>query len=215
MPHSPLDRVLHAAPADAPPGGSGPLARLRTALSANSDRRLVSACLAGSEEAWATLVHKYKNLIYSIPLRYGADPADAADIFQAVCIELFHELPRLRNVDTLRSWLVTVAAHQSYHWKRRRLRKAEKEVEGLEEEALPAVLPPDVAAELEREQLVREAVAALPPRCREMVRMLFYEDPPVSYAEVARRLDLATGSIGFIRGRCLDRLQKALEELGF
>lgn len=191
------------------------MARLRSALSPNSDRRLVAACLAGSEEAWATLVHRYKNLIYSIPLRYGAEPADAADIFQAVCIELFQELPRLRNADTLRSWLVTVAAHQSYHWKRRRLRKAEKEVEGLEEEALPAVLPPDVAAELEREQLVREAVAALPPRCREMVRMLFYEDPPLSYAEVARRLDLATGSIGFIRGRCLNRLQKALEELGF
>lgn len=215
MPHSPHDRALHAAPPDRSPGGNGPLAGLRTALSPNSDRRLVTDCLAGSEEAWAALVHKYKNLIYSIPLRYGADPADAADIFQAVCIELFHELPRLRNADSLRSWLMTVAAHQSYHWKRRHLRRAEKEVEGLEEEALPAVLPPDVAAELEREQLVREVVAALPPRCREMVRLLFYEDPPVSYAEVAQRFGLATGSIGFMRGRCLNRLQKALEELGF
>jgi DNA-directed RNA polymerase specialized sigma24 family protein len=48
-----------------------------------------------------------------------------------------------------------------------------------------------------------------------MMRLLFWENPPLPYAEVALRLGLATGSIGFIRGRCLDRLQKALEELGF
>jgi DNA-directed RNA polymerase specialized sigma24 family protein len=62
---------------------------------------------------------------------------------------------------------------------------------------------------------VREAVGRLPVRCQEMMRLLFWEEPPIPYAEVARRLGLATGSIGFIRARCLDRLQKALEELGF
>jgi hypothetical protein len=45
--------------------------------------------------------------------------------------------------------------------------------------------------------------------------MLFYEDPPVAYRDLARGLGLATGSIGFIRGRCLVRLQRALERLGF
>jgi RNA polymerase sigma factor (sigma-70 family) len=150
-----------------------------------------------------------------VPLRYGAPPDDAADIFQAVCVELFHELPRVRNVDSLRAWLMTVAAHQSYQWKQQRRRRSAREVAGLEENALPPVLPPQVAAELEREQLVREAVFRLPARCQAMVRMLFFDQPPLRYAEVARRLGLATGSIGFIRGRCLDRLQKALEELGF
>ena len=47
-----------------------------------------------------------------------------------------------------------------------------------------------------------------------MIRLLFYEQPPLPYVEVARRLGLATGSIGFIRGRCLKRLQKELEEQG-
>jgi len=45
--------------------------------------------------------------------------------------------------------------------------------------------------------------------------MLFFEQPPVPYNELAKRLGLATGSIGFIRGRCLDRLQKILAEMGF
>ena len=55
----------------------------------------------------------------------------------------------------------------------------------------------------------------LSPRCREMVRLLFYENPPLPYAEVAQRMGLATGSIGFIRGRCLKKLQQLLEKRGF
>jgi len=69
--------------------------------------------------------------------------------------------------------------------------------------------------ELEREQMLREAMAQLPPRCRKLVELLFYQEPPLAYAEVARRLGLATGSIGFVRGRCLKRLQRILEDMGF
>ena len=74
---------------------------------------------------------------------------------------------------------------------------------------------PDLIEQVEREQMLRDAIARLPARCREMIRMLFYQEPQVSYRDVARQLGLATGSIGFIRGRCLKRLQRTLEGLGF
>jgi hypothetical protein len=48
-----------------------------------------------------------------------------------------------------------------------------------------------------------------------MIELLFFESPPLPYAEVAHRLRLAQGSIGFIRGRCLERLKKILEAKGF
>jgi DNA-directed RNA polymerase specialized sigma24 family protein len=70
-------------------------------------------------------------------------------------------------------------------------------------------------AQLQREQLIREVVAALPARCERMVRMLFYEMPPRPYQDIAKELGIATGSIGFIRGRCLSRLKKQLEKMGF
>jgi RNA polymerase sigma factor (sigma-70 family) len=180
-----------------------------------SDTRLVRACLRGDEHAWATLIAKYKNLIYSIPMKYGASPEDAADIFQAVCLELFSELPRLRKPDSLRSWLITVAAHQSFHWKRKVRHRAEDELTDLEAEKLGVEPASTLIEQVEREQMLREAVAALPARCQEMIRLLFYHQPQLSYQNVAARLGLATGSIGFIRGRCLRRLQRTLEEWGF
>ena len=180
-----------------------------------SNTRIVAECLAGDERAWSALLDRYKNLIYSIPLRYGTPHQDAADIFQAVCLDLFNELPRLRDAEALQGWLTRVTTNKCYHWKRRQFeqeRDTEEEVENL---SAVQVIPPDVLAELEREQMVREAMEHLPPRCREMIELLFFEHPPVPYNEVARRLNLATGSIGFIRGRCLKRLKKLLQEKGF
>lgn len=182
-----------------------------------SDARLVQACLDGDENAWAALIERYKHLIYSVPFKYRATPQDAADIFQAVCIELYTSLPRLKRIESLRSWLITVASHQCFHWKRRQRRLADRE-DPLDEAQVqaPAQGPtaPEVQEALEREQAVREAVRRLPARCQEMVRLLFFEEPPVPYRELAARLGLATGSIGFIRGRCLKKLQQHLDVLG-
>jgi RNA polymerase sigma factor (sigma-70 family) len=182
-----------------------------------SDDDLVRACLKGNEAAWAALIDKYKNLIYSIPFRYGASPEDAADIFQTVCVELFNELSKVRKTAALRGWLVTVTTHQSFHWKRRHLKRTNLEQTNVDvaDIGADAVVPTDIAEGIEREQMLKEATATLSPRCQEMIRLLFYQEPPLPYREVARRLGLATGSIGFIRGRCLQRLQKALKAMGF
>jgi RNA polymerase sigma factor (sigma-70 family) len=182
-----------------------------------SNTRLVAGCLSGDDRAWDALLDRYKNLIYSIPLRYGAPPQDAADIFQAVCLDLFNELPRLRDAEALQGWLIRVTTHKCYHWKRRAAAASgmgfdESELENLSGQE---PIPQDVIDEIEREQMVRESVVALPDRCREMIEMLFFENPPMPYHEVARRLQLAKGSIGFIRGRCLKRLKKVLEQKGF
>ena len=83
-----------------------------------SNARIVAECLSGDERAWSALLDRYKNLIYSIPLRYGTPHQDAADIFQAVCLDLFNALPRLRDAEALQGWLIRVTMHKCYHWKR-------------------------------------------------------------------------------------------------
>jgi len=181
-----------------------------------SNTRLVAGCLAGDDRAWSALLERYKNLIFSIPMRYGTPPQDAADIFQAVCLDLFNELPRLRDADALQGWLIRVTTNKCYHWKQRLVNRNGDQDDGqLENLSGTEPIPGDVIAEIEREQMVREAINGLPDRCREMIELLFFEIPPMPYNDVAQRLKLAKGSIGFIRGRCLKRLKKVLEQKGF
>ncbi len=180
-----------------------------------TDQALVASCLEGNEHAWRQLIERYKNLIYSFPRRYGAGPADSADVFQSVSAELFVALPRLRDARCVRGWICTVAAHESHRWKRGYIRRAEREGDdvGLVNAPIDAVSPPDGLEAAEREQAVREAMASLPPRCQRMLHMLFYSDPPVPYQTVAATLGLATGSVGLTRARCLKKLERALERI--
>jgi RNA polymerase sigma factor (sigma-70 family) len=181
---------------------------------AAEDERLVQECLNGDERAWNMLIDKYKRLIYSVPVKYGFTPDDAGDIFQNVCIDLFTNLSKLRKIESMRSWLITVATHKCFHWKKQR--KLDVELDAMEQEVAEEIAAaPIVMQEIQEEQAVRDAIQRLTPRCAELVKLLFYEQPPVAYTEVAQRLGLATGSIGFIRGRCLNRLQKILAESGF
>ena len=185
----------------------------------SSDERLIGRCLKGDQEAWSALIDKYKNLIYSIPIKLGMYQ-DAADIFQSVCVELLSELPRLREHRALPKWLMQTCYHKCLHHQRAADRLVELAADGAESDAaLPAgsadELPENMLLQLEQEQMLRDAIAELPDKCERMVKLLFFEIPPRPYEGVAEELGLATGSIGAIRARCLAYLKKLLEKKGF
>jgi len=181
-----------------------------------TNTRLVQQCLQGDQVAWCALIDRYKDLIFSIPIKYGIPPQDAADILQGVCLDLFTELPHLRDPQSLQAWLIRVTIHKCYHWKRKQMPQ-DSDWDEVEVKTMWAkgYFAPGMVEELEREQLVRDAIAALPARCQQMILLLFFEQPPLRYRELAPRLGLATGSIGFIRRRCLKRLKQILQEKGF
>ena len=178
-----------------------------------SDERLVRECRDGNQEAWCALIDKYKRLIYSIPVKYELSREDANDVFQSVCLDLYSELSRLREPRALAKWLIQTTLHKCIRCKQQQSRVSDEEIN---EELLPTEAAADaLIAEVEQEQVLRDSIASLPERCAQMIHMLFFEQPVKPYEEVARGLGLATGSIGFIRGRCLDRLKKALLSKGW
>lgn len=179
-----------------------------------SNERLVRECRKGNEAAWSALIDKYKNLIFSVPIKFGLSREDAADIFQAVCVDLLSSLDKLREPQALPKWLMQTSYHKCLRIKKQELRLVD-DVETIEEtQADTKELPGEMLNQLEREQLLRDSITSLTPRCQQMVRLLFFEDPPRPYDQVAEQLGLAVGSIGFIRGRCLKRLREQLEKGG-
>jgi RNA polymerase sigma factor (sigma-70 family) len=190
-------------------------ARQKERLACSSDERLIGLCLKGEQEAWSALIDKYKNLIYSIPIKLGIYQ-DAADIFQSVCVDLLSELPRLREHRALPKWLMQTCYHKCLHYQR----AADRLVE-LPDESSDGLLrateelPEQLLVQLEQEQILRDAITDLPEQCERMVRLLFFEIPPRPYEKVAAELGMATGSIGATRARCLASLKKQLEKRGF
>jgi len=177
-----------------------------------SDAELLQACARGDDEAWNALVRRYQRLVYSIPLRSGLDEDAAAEVFQHVFVSLLEHLDTLEQPHRLSAWLVTTAKRET--WRVGRRAAASRAVWASEEQAAVLadahMLAEDELVRVEEQAILRQAVDSLGGRCRELVMLLFYSDDHLSYGEIAARLGMAEGSVGPIRGRCLERLRQLL-----
>lgn len=183
-----------------------------------ADSELVKACLEGDSTAWEALIVRYQRLIYSIPLKSRLSHDDAADIFQSVCLKLYEKLASLRDHEKLSSWIITTTTRECWRLANR-LRKeqpkneseSEEADEKLQQLASDSPLIDEQRIQMEQQQAVRQAVGALPERCKDLVTLLFYKQDEVSYTEISRQMDMPIASIGPTRARCLEKLRKLLQ----
>jgi RNA polymerase sigma factor (sigma-70 family) len=170
--------------------------------------------------AWEALIGRYQRLVYSIPQRAGLDEDCTAEVFQRVFEKLVKHLDQIEQPERVGAWLATTARRETLRLSQRESSTqlllhgddAEEEINQLPCEAL---LPDEMVLHLEEQHLVRMAVANLDERCRCLLTMLFYRSDPPSYAEVATSLAMTEGSIGPTRGRCLQKLRRLLDYVGF
>ncbi len=174
------------------------------------DPSLVEKCLEGDEQAWVILLERYNRLIYTIPLRFGFSKALADEIHQETCLIMLEKMDTLRDRQQLSSWLMTVTRRACI--KRWRSNKAE-EVELMEGDHIQDTNLEENISHLEEQFLVQEAFARLSDRCKQMIEALFLKDPPLSYEEIAEKLEISLGSVGPTRARCLDKIKREVERL--
>jgi RNA polymerase sigma factor (sigma-70 family) len=188
-----------------------------------ADERLAADCLESTDpDAWDRLLGRYTWLIQTVIRRYRLSPEDEADVYQDVCLTCWRELPRLRDRSRIGRWIATVAGHRALD-ARRRLRPTSVQftpLTPLEEGDTTSDLewiadsspgPEESATRTEIIERVRAALLQLPPRQRELITALFFEEG--SYAEIAARFGYSIDSIGALRGRCFRALQGTLADL--
>lgn len=172
---------------------------------------LLSAAARGDQAAWNELVARYTPLLWSVARGFRLGTADCADVVQNTWLKLVEKLGSVTEPDRLAAWLATTARRECLQLLRRveRRRAADEEPPDVADDAPPL---DDGLLPAERDIALWRAVDRLPDGCRRLIRMLM-ADPPPPYVEIARALDIAVGSIGPSRGRCLERLRKLAEEM--
>ncbi len=187
----------------------------RAAPERPDDAALVRACLAGDGRAWEALIGRYRRLVYSIPVAYRLPSDQADEVFQRVFVKLLEQLARLRRVESLASWLATVARHECQALRREGARFAEDDAETILDRA---VAPPSNLAgaldQVESEHALALALERVGEPCRTLIAALYLEDPVPSYAETAARIGRPIGALGPTRARCLAKLRKLYEQGG-
>jgi RNA polymerase sigma factor (sigma-70 family) len=171
----------------------------------------VRAAAAGDLQAWNRLVDQYARLIWSITAKFKLVESDAADVVQTTWMRLIEHIDRIEQPARVGSWLASTARNECLRHiaarKRVVLVHEDEEFDGADHHASEV---DEALLAAERAQVVRNAMAHLPPQWQQLMDLLM-ADPPVPYAEISDQLGLPVGSIGPTRGRCLARLRVLLE----
>ena len=137
-----------------------------------------------SEAAFAALVSRHVNLVYSAALRKTGNPHAAEEITQAVFIILAQKAGRLRPATILSGWLYQTARLTAANFLRTEIRRARRE-----SEAYMQSLAPETDPEIWRhiQPLLDDALGRLGEKDRNAVALRFFEQK--SYAEIGATLN--------------------------
>ncbi len=181
---------------------------MSTQESADREAALVGELQAGSEEAFAWLITRYHQPIYSLLARTVRDPADAADLTQEVFVKVFRGIAGFHRESSLSTWMFKIALHEGLNQRRWWLRHKQHEItietEACESDCGEPLRLKDMLvdrAELPDEMLfhreAREEIEAALRRVPEPFRMalILRDIEGFAYEEVAEMLDLSLGTV--------------------
>jgi RNA polymerase sigma factor (sigma-70 family) len=154
-----------------------------------------------SDDAFAALVTRHINLVYSVALRQVGNPHHAEEITQVVFIILAKKAGKLRHDKALSSWLFRVTRLTANNFVRSEIRRQRREQEAFMQtilnesgnEAWPGIAP-----------LLDTAVANLNEKDRRAILLRFYE---------GRNLSEVGAALGASEDAAKKRVNRAVEKL--
>lgn len=183
----------------------------------DEDQELIARCIARDPGAWRAFVDRFAGTIRALARRYlkanGYVPDDGEldDLLQEVFLALTRRDHRLlRNYDatyTVKTYLGVITRTEVH-----RVLRKKRPVLGAPEEMEAAVGRGDPAAEAERAEeldVLSRALAELPERDRELLRMRYLRE--LDYRAISARLGISEASLGQLLYRAKERLRERLK----
>jgi uncharacterized protein (TIGR03435 family) len=163
-----------------------------------------------SEPAFAGLVHRHINLVYSVALRFTGNSPDAQDVTQAVFIILAQKVASLRQRTTLTGWLYETTRFTARQLLRTRARQQAREQEAYMQSTLNDSNSENVWRQLA--PLLEEAMARLNEKERTLVALRFFENK--SAAETAALLGIQEWAAHKCAARAMEKLRQFFVKRG-
>lgn len=150
---------------------------------------LVERAQRGDPEAFQVLIYDTVDRLYAIAWRILRDADRAEDALQQALIQIWEDLPGLRDPDRFQAWAYRLVVHTSYREARRERRWMSRIRE------IPVDPPGDdsVGAVIDRDEVER-GFRRLTPEHRAVLVLHFFVGLPVS--EVAQTLGIPVGTAG-------------------
>ena len=178
-----------------------------------SDETLIQQAQAGRQSAFAMLVKRYEQYVFTLALRFVKNREDAHEVAQDCFMRAFRYLPDFRGEAKFTTWLYRIVYSTSMNF----LRKQNPDIQSLDDEERPIRLKdegaPDVSVSMEREDrnaALQRAIALLSPDDSGIITLFYlYEH---NLEEICNIMELTMTNAKTKLCRARQRLKLILED---
>ncbi len=177
-----------------------------------NDNEIISLVLNGDYQAYAGLVNRYQDYVFTLALRMVKSREDAEELAQDVFIKAYKYLADFRGASKFSTWLYTIVNNTCITF----LRKKKVELHSLDNEKVfeladsrDSGLRADRIEQKSRQAMVNEAIGMLSPDDAEIIT-LFYKAEQ-SLEETAQVLGIEINAAKVRLHRARTRLKEKME----
>ncbi len=177
-----------------------------------SDNEIINQVLSGNQQAYASLVSRYQNYVFTLSLRMIKSREDAEEVAQDVFIKAYKYLPNFRWEAKFSTWLYTIVNNTCIT----HLRKKKPEIHSLDNEqvfaradTIDSGARADAVEQKSKQAMVNDAIALLNADDAQIIT-LFYKAEQ-SLEETAQVLGIETNAAKVRLHRARTRLKQKME----
>ena len=178
-----------------------------------SDIEIISKVLRGEHNAYADLVTRYQNYVFTLTLRLIKGREDAEEVAQDVFVKAYRSLADFRGESKFSTWLYTITNTTCITF----LRKKKLEVHSLDNEKVfemadskDSGFRANMIEQKSRVSMVNKAIAMLSPDDAEVITLFYKAEQNLE--EIARILGLETNTAKVRLHRARGRLKEKMEK---
>ena len=178
-----------------------------------TDSEIISRVLRGDQRAFAELVNRYQNFVFTITLRYTDNREDAEEISQDVFVKAYRSLADFRGASKFSTWLYTIVTTSCITF----LRKKKLQTHSLDNEKVFELADSKDsgfgANQIEQKSkvvMVNEAIKLLLPDDAKIIT-LFYKGEQ-SLEEIGQIMGMEPNTVKVKLHRARQRLKEKMEK---
>ena len=178
-----------------------------------NDSEIISRVLSGEQQAYAELVTRYQNYVFTLALRFTKNREDAEEVAQDIFVKAYRALADFKGSSKFSTWLYTIVNNTCITFlRKKRLQTHSLDNEGVFEvaDSQDSGLRANLVEQKSKVAMVNSAIALLNPDDAEIIT-LFYKSEQ-SLEEIAQILGLETNTAKVRLHRARTRLKEKMQQ---